>query len=373
MKKSMFIFSALLLIGCDNSNPSSDSTPWTFDPGSSENTPWTFDPGSSENTLWTFVANEGSFGSNNGTVSMVDEFGEVYETEVIGDVVQSIEVYNNKLIVAINVSEKLAIFDISEAGLSNWVEVDLSGTPPREIAVVNGRAYVSCWGDSDYNVYGTVPGYLKVVNLETLEVETSIEVGIMPEGLVYDLSNLWVANSGGSTLSKIDVTSNTVTETIEVGKGPQNLILNNNDIYISRRWYEVYEVDDQGYWVDYEELHGSSMIGGSEIVMRDYGSGIVCGGSVVKFNDAVYRSYNGGIYSLDSELNLESAGRIGEYESSPYSVEVINNFLWFSIRGDVDENYIESNGTVRVLDSSGAEVSFYNVGIAPGDFAHWTK
>ena len=56
-----------------------------------------------------------------------------------------------------------------------------------------------------------------------------------------------------------------------------------------------------------------------------------------------------------------------------YSVEVINNFLWFSIRGDVDENYIESNGTVRVLDSSGAEVSFYNVGIAPGDFAHWTK
>jgi YVTN family beta-propeller protein len=347
MKKSMFIFAALLLIGCDNSNPSSDSNPWTFEPGSSEN------------TLWTFVANEGSFGSNNGTVSMIDEFNEVYETEVIGDVVQSIEVYNNKLIVAINVSEKLAIFDISETGLSNWVEVDLSGTPPREIAVVNGRAYVSCWGDSDYNVYGTVPGYLKVVNLETLEVESSIEVGIMPEGLLYDLSNLWVANSGGSTLSKVDVASNTVIETIEVGQGPQNIEINNEDVYVSRRYYDS----------SWNEFHGSSKISGGNVIIKDYASGIVCGGSVLKFNDAVYRSYDGGIYPLDSELNLESAGRIGEYDSSPYSVEVINNFLWFGIKGDVDEN----NGTVRVLDSSGAEVSFYNVGIAPGDFAHWAK
>ena len=361
MKKSMFIFAALLLIGCDNSNPSSDSTPWTFEPGSSEN------------ALWTIVANEGLFNSNNGTLSMIDEFGEVYETELLGDVVHSIEVYNNKLIVAINGSEKLMIFDISEAGLSNRIELDLLGTPPREINVVNEKVYVSCYGDSDYNVYGTVPGFVKVVSLEDLSIEASIEVGIQPEGMLYDSGYLWVANSNQSTLSKIDVTSNTVTETIEVGKGPQNLILSNNNIYISRRWYEVYEVDDQGNWVDYEEFHGSSMIAGSEIVMRDYASGIVCGGSVLSFNDRVYRSYLGGISPLDSDLNLESADRIGSYQIDPYHVEVVDGLLFMGFSGGYAEDWSGLDGMVKVIDSSGSELVSYDVGINPGDFTFWKR
>ena len=71
-----------------------------------------------ENSSWVFVANEGNFGSSNGTISMIDDFGNVMQTEAIGDVVQSLEVYENKLIVLVNNSHMIKIYDITEDGLS---------------------------------------------------------------------------------------------------------------------------------------------------------------------------------------------------------------------------------------------------------------
>jgi len=328
--------------------------------------------GSSDNTSWTFVANEGPY-SGESYVSMIDDRGNVFQSETLGKIVHAVEVYNDKLIVSVNGSEKVVTFDINEQGLTNPFEIDFSGTPPREIEVVGNKAYISCFGDSDYTVYQIEPGFIKVLDLETLAIESTIEVGIMPEGMLYDSGYLWVANSQESTLSKIDITSSIVSETIDVGKGPQNLTIHNNEVYVSRRWYEVYEVDDAGLWLDYEELHGSSMIAGSEIVKRDYSSGVVCGGSVLSFNDTVYRSYSGGISPLDSELNLETVGRIGNYDIDVYHVEVVDGFLWLGFSGGSDSSYNELNGSVKVIDPSGSERFSFDVGINPGDFAHWSK
>ena len=44
---------------------------------------------------------------------MIDDFGNVYEVENVGDVVQSLEVYENKLIVLVNNSHKIKIYDIT--------------------------------------------------------------------------------------------------------------------------------------------------------------------------------------------------------------------------------------------------------------------
>ena len=88
IRKPLLIFLTLFIwTACENnSTTSSDSKP---------------------NTSWVFVANEGKMGESNGTISMIDDFGNVSETEAIGDVVQSIEVYKNKLIVIVNNNHKI--------------------------------------------------------------------------------------------------------------------------------------------------------------------------------------------------------------------------------------------------------------------------
>ena len=345
MKHVLLFLSILIISGCENSVYSDQN---------------------SENTSWVFVANEGSFFGTNGTVSMIDNFGNVYETDILGDVVQALGVYDNQLIVSINNSYKIVLFDINSEGLSNYREILIEGGP-REIEIVGNKAYITVW-DSDYNVYPVVPGHVNVLNLENLEIEQSIEVGIMPEGLHLEGNYLWVANSGESSISKIDVATNSVIETIEVGNGPQNLILHNNDVYVSRTFYEYDGVDENGYWINPVTIHGSSKIG-SEIIINNYGSGVVCGGSVLSYNSNVYRSYDGGIFPLEENLDINNSGRIGDYnQDKVYHVEVINDNVWFGLRDLNGES-----GEVKVVDLNGLELESFSVGINPGDFDIWNK
>ena len=291
---------------------------------------------------------------------MINSSGEIHQTEALGDIVQSLAIYNNKLIVAVNNSQKLLLFDISTNGLSNKTEI-LTTNSPREIVVIGDYAYFGSW-DPDYSIYQTNPGDINVLNLKTSEIEKIIQVDIMPEGLLYYNNYLWVANSGSNTISKIDVISNTLVENIEVGKGPVNLINHNNEIYVSRTYYDT----------DWNTHHASSRINSDNITLInfEYGSGVACGGSIIKYNNQIYRSYDGGLLPLNQDLSINISGRIGDFNQPEnnkfvYHIEIINENLWFSIR---DGN---NPGEIRIIDESSNEIARYIVGPNPGDFAYW--
>ena len=326
MKRFILCLTILIITGCENSVSSNEV---------------------SENTSWTFVANEGNYGASNGSISMIDEFGNLYETESIGDIVQSLYVYEDKLIVLVNNSHKIKIYDITSEGLSMpGIEVSTEGSSPREMVVVNDMLYFTNWNTSD----------VKVFNLYTYNIDASIPVGSFPEGIITDGNKLWVANSGENTVSEIDIASLSEIRH-NVGQGPQNLVLHNNEIYISRTYYN-------SDWT--ETYHGTSKIG-SEILIADYGMGVPCGGSVLTHDGNVYRSFNGGLSLIDINLNLEES-IIGNYNQSDiYHIEKINNNFWFAITNHDDLNEI------RVLDSNGVELTTYQTGIGPGDFTVWNK
>jgi len=343
MKRVLLLVVVLIMVGCDSSSTSSNQP---------------------ENSSWVFVANEGDFFGNNGYVSMIDEFGNQFDSEVLGDVVQALAVYEDKLIVSVNNSQKLIVFDITESGISNPQEILTDNMSPRELIVIDDKLYFGAW-DPDYNVYQTTPGFLKVLNLENFEIESTIDVGIMPEGLLYNSNYLWVANSGESTVNKIDIYTNSIVETLEVGSGPQNLVSSNGDIFISRRFYDE----------NWAEFHGSSKISGDQVTSLTYSSGVICGGSVLSFNNQVYRSFEGGIAPLQEDLNLNESARIGSYnQGNVYHVEIIDDHIWFGLAVLDDSGWLASEpGTVKVIDSNGLEISSYEVGINPGDFAIWNK
>ena len=54
------------------------------------------------NTKWTFIACEGNYGSSNGSIYMINQFGLVDSITGIGDVVQSVKVKDDKLFVIVN-------------------------------------------------------------------------------------------------------------------------------------------------------------------------------------------------------------------------------------------------------------------------------
>ncbi len=307
-----------------------------------------------ENTSWVFVANEGSFGASNGTISMIDDNGNVFETNEIGDIVQSLEVYNNKLIVIINNSHKIMLYDITEDGLSMpGIEIDTDGSSPRDLYILNDKVYFTNWNSQD----------VKVLNLFNYVIESSIAINGLPEDIDFDGQYLWVtiphsdsSFGTGNTVSKIDPNSNTVIETIEVGNGPQQIAFDNGDILISRTYYDA----------SFNAFHGAAKIG-SDVITSEYGAGTPCGGAILKHQNVVYRSYNGGLAEMNADLSLNTDTQIGNFQQwQVYHIEEINGNLWFALTDYADYN------EVKVLDSSGSELSTYNVGQNPGDFATWS-
>ena len=322
----------LLLVGC-SSNPIVEDTEQT--------------------TQWVFVANEGNFGASNGSISMINNNDEVYHIEEVGDVVQSLEVYKDKLIVVVNNSHVIKVYDITEDGLSlPGIEISTDNSSPRELVVVDDKVYFTNWNTKD----------VKVLNLFNYNIEASISVDGLPESIVSDGSYLWVGilmnedYSSASTVVKIDMNTNSVVETHDVGLGPTSLVVDENEVYVARTFYDE-------NWIPF---YGSSKITSSEVVMKNYGIGIACGGSVMKHNNEVYRSFDGGIATLDFDLGINVASKIGSYDQSQvYSTEVIGDYIYFGIT-----DYTTMN-EVKVLDFDGNEMVSYDVGLLPGDFSVW--
>ena len=73
-------------------------------------------PENSENTSWVFVANEGDLGDSNGSISMINEFGEVYFSSIKPKSVKAWKLHKKMTLnIVVPVGKvRFALFDDSE-------------------------------------------------------------------------------------------------------------------------------------------------------------------------------------------------------------------------------------------------------------------
>ena len=309
------------------------------------------------NKSFVFVACEGNFGASNGSIHLIDENGETSSVNDIGDIVQSLEVYNNKLFVIVNNSHKIIAYDITENGLSlPGIEVSTNGSGPREMVIVNDNLYFTNWNTND----------VKILNLFNYTISDFISFEGKPESIIYDNNNLYVGiqlnndYSDSNMLYEININSGEITNEFEIGYGPTSIIKANDNIYVANTYYD--ENFNAFFSTTRVELNTN------QITINNYGDGVVCGGSVHKINNDVYRSYNGGIVMLDDNLNFINSTKIGDEEPNQvYSSEIINDKVYFGITNFTDINLVKIYNSNNELDST------IEVGLFPGDFAYWEE
>ena len=303
-----------------------------------------------------FVACEGPFYDGQGSLSIIDQAGNIDEIENLGNIVQSITIHNDHLFVISNGSSMIHIFDIDNQtgnlSLNNSIDLNFSGPRYMLVHEESNTAYITNWNTQD----------IKVMNLETMEIINSIPVNGLPEDIIYDGENIWASItlnadwSDGNKVIKLNPNDNMITE-YEVGYGPGDLLFHNNSIYVSRTYYDA----------DWNAYAGTSKIDeNGNITLAEYGVGAPCGGSLTTHNNIVYRSYNGGIAPLNDQLELLSEQQLGDLGFwNVYDVKSINNKIYFAI---TDYNTLNQ---VVVLDENGIEIATYDVGLIPTDFAVW--
>ncbi len=176
----------------------------------------------------TFVINEGAFGLSNGEISFISNDGSVKISQLfysannrpLGDVIQSMQIINNKGFIVANNSQKVEV-----VAMSNFKSVGvISGfaSPRYVLPISNSVAYVSDWSDNN----------IKIVDLNTLLITGTITTGNGPEQMLKVGSNVYVTNVGGfgvdSTVTIINSLTNTVTTTMVVGVNPNSIIQDAN-------------------------------------------------------------------------------------------------------------------------------------------------
>ena len=165
---------ALLLVACEEND--NDPLPAPTDPYASG----------------TFVVNEGPFTSGSGSLSHVDEDGQVVNEAFflangfpLGSVLQSAELVGDKLYIVANLSGRIEV--VQKGTLNALRSTQLLGSPRYVQGLSDGRVAATDWATD--KVY--------VLNASDLSLSQSFDVGVGPERMAVLGDRLYVLNSGG--------------------------------------------------------------------------------------------------------------------------------------------------------------------------------
>ena len=142
----------------------------------------------------------------------------------VGSVPNRIYAFNNLIYIVNSVPDGISVIDPITDQITNNISLT-TGSNPWDMAFVGIKeAYVTNW----------LANSVSVLNLDDGIVETTIDVGTAPQGLLVVDNTAYVCNSGGypaytqSTVSVIDVTIDSVTKTLDVLTNPQDAAVGPN-------------------------------------------------------------------------------------------------------------------------------------------------
>jgi YVTN family beta-propeller protein len=175
-----------------------------------------------------YVLNEGSFGGNNASIGYINENNTItqdlyYEINQVslGDVLQSFTVIGNRGYAVLNNSQKVVVIDMHS--FEHISEISSLSYPRQIEGIGNYKALLT---------NGSMDGEVKVIDLTSNTVTSTISVGKGPEKILRVVDYAVVCNSGGwdidSTISVINTQSLEVAHTIAVGDRPMDAVVDRN-------------------------------------------------------------------------------------------------------------------------------------------------
>lgn len=307
-----------------------------------------------------FVTNEGPFGTGSGTLTFINDENEVaqnvYNTvnnEDLGNIVQSMTLHNDKAYIVINNSHKIVVANRYTMEKIAVIEGDNINNP-RNFVVVENNGYVSNWGDPN----DTTDDTIAVVDLTTNTITNTISVGEGPEDMLVLENKIYVNLQGGyhqnNKVEIIDTSSNTVSSTLTVGDVPVSILKDGNDIWVlcsGRPSYAAPETSGSLVKIENDQVVATINFEGttnhpSHLTMNN--------------NDLLY-NLNGKVYAMSKTATELNTTAIDGLDGSYYTMKANNGKLYTTISSYGEE------GTLKVFDlNTNTEIFTTTLGLYPG-------
>lgn len=121
----------------------------------------------------------------------------------------------------IDVARGVALLDADSAEIVS--SIDAAAGP---LAVVGNEVWVANTGDDS----------ISKLDPEVDRVIENIDVGSDPSGLTFGFDALWVANAGDGSVSRVNLATNSVVQTIEVGNAPSSVAVGEGSIWVTNHY-----------------------------------------------------------------------------------------------------------------------------------------
>jgi sugar lactone lactonase YvrE len=310
------------------------------------------------------IANEGSYGSGNGSISYYNTSENTITNNIfddannrpLGDVVQSVAKFDGKAYICVNASNKLEIVN----GKDFKSLVTLYVNQPRYFVADNDKGYISKWGDG---------GKVMILDLATNSISDSVDVGSGPEGMAIANNKLFVANSGGfmsdSTISIVDLSSKTVTNITIDAFNPNSITVDLDDnIWVLAKGMTLYDANWNAIGNEPSKLikiNSSTNAIEKTIKLFDDVHPTTIG--ISKNKDVLYYGGGFGVTGIYA-LGYQAGSALG---NTPVVNESFYGFLINSSNGEIFalKDNSSSNGTLYRYDTQGTELGQYEVGVFP--------
>lgn len=340
---------SISILGCKKDDTAPSLTPGAYDAG-------------------VFITNEGQFGSGTGSVSFYNRttgvvtntvFEAANDGATLGNIVQSMGIYNSKGYIVVNNANKVVVVNGSDF---KFVASITAVTQPRYfLGIDNSKAYVSEWG------IGGVNGAIKVINLANNTVASSIGTGKGAEKMVKSGNYVYVSCQGGfgkdSVVSVINTVTDAVVSTISVGASPSGIEIDANGkiwVLCGGEWNSSYtslnktgklvRIDPNTNKIDQTFDFTSTTSKPSNLTIN-------------AAKNKLYYNYQGRVYSQDITATALSNTIFINKNFYGIGVDPNNDYVYASDAG----NYT-SAGYVFRYNNTGAKIDSMKVGIAPGGF-----
>ena len=321
-----------------------------------------------------YISNYGSFSGSKSTVTMYDFMNNavyqgVYERAndvAINSNVQHMAINDGKMYLASNDGDKIDVVDATTMkAIGNPVSEKIA--KPRYIAFKDNKAYISCWGQSpDWDIMPN--SYIAVMDMSSNTVTDTIPMAGGPEGLAVVGNKLYVALNYKYKIGVVDLSSNNYNTSYINSDAVTSYFLkeDNNNLYVSMVSTYSDPANSEGLGYINTSLDSITEIYNLTGIATSYSS-------MMAFNNDESK-----IYVIASTYNeeWELVGGVKifdiaskEFESTPLVSDAagINAVGVNPVTGEILCMYNPgtTNGTMEVREEDGSLLNTFETGISP--------
>lgn len=311
-----------------------------------------------------FITNEGPFNTGTGTVSFYNRqtgevsnnIFEVVNNRPLGNIVQSIEVHNNKVYIVVNNAAKVEVVNVADFVSTGVIEN--VGSPRFFTGIDEHKGYLTDWNSG-----------IKVINLDSNTVSSTIGTGGNGAEQMKLIGNeIFVANLGGfgndSTVSSINTSGDVLTATIAVGHRPQSLSVDaNGKLWVLCSGYQdwVNPVNDTpGKLV---RLNPATKTVELTLVFpsnSDHPLSLIANAA----KNTLYYSLNNGVFEIDINATQLPSSALINRSFYNTGIDPVSGYLF----GTNPLDYVQDGYVSRYDLSTGNLIDSLHVGVIPGNF-----